>query len=144
MAGHDILARIAILHDAQSSAIEPRLRARGYRWATFQLLTTLYGHAKGLVQADVARRLAITPPTLTEAIQNHTRMGLVEQVEDKRDRRSKRILLTPAGKAAVKLMVRDIAAIENDMLKGISEEELAGLANILDRIQENLTREEVP
>ncbi|MBL8049178.1 MAG: winged helix DNA-binding protein [Chthonomonas sp.] len=138
MAGQEILARIAILHDAQSSAIEPKLRARGYRWATFQLLTTLYGHARGLVQAEVARRLAITPPTLTEAIQLHLRLGLIEQVDDRRDRRSKRVLLTPAGKAAVKLMVRDIGAIEEQMLKGITETELSVVARVLDQMLTNL------
>lgn len=140
MADHDLLLRVAVLNDLQSGILEPLLKRRGYRWSTFQLLSTLLPHPRGLVQAEVARRLEITPPTLTEAVKNHVEAGLIEQKDDRRDKRAKRIILTASGKAAIRAMLKDTTSLEGAMVKGIGDTELRITAMTLDKMQENLEK----
>lgn len=141
MQGPDILARIAILYELQAATVEPLFRERGASWATFQLLSSLHHSPKGMVQADVARRLEITPATLTETIQLHVKKGLVEQVASTKDKRSKLVKLTPEGNQLLRKLVRDIARVEMKMVSGLSEQEASLLADLLDRMMDNLSPE---
>jgi len=138
----DILARVAILNELQVGKIEPRIRAMGGSWSTFQLLSTLQAHGKPISQAEVARRLEITPATLCESVASHVKKGWIEQVPSTKDARVKNLRILQPGKQLLQKMVKEFAQIEVEMLKGLSPRELTLVGDALDKMIANLEPEE--
>ena len=60
-------SRVATLYELQSAWLEPKLKEMGVRWTTFQLLATIFGAGDDARQAEVARRLGVSPATLSES-----------------------------------------------------------------------------
>lgn len=135
---NDLLARVAILNELQVALIEPRIRQMGGSWSIFQLLSTLQGHGKPISQAEVARRLEITPATLCEQVAVLVRKGLIEQVPSTRDARVKNLRIQPMGKQLLQKMVKEFVFVEKEMVKGISPRELTLVADVLDKMIANL------
>lgn len=68
-------------------------------------------NAEGLRINELARRLAVRPPTITQMVAELERRGFVERVADPDDRRSVRVLVTQQG--------RDLAARQIDRMRGV-------------------------
>ena len=64
--------------------------------------------------------------------------GLIEQQSVPGDRRVRRLTLTPKAEEVKRMMDEDHEKFEATLRKGLSEEELATLFSLLDRLQENL------
>ena len=64
--------------------------------------------------------------------------GLIEQQSVPGDRRVRRLTLTPKAEEVKRMMDVDHEKFEATLRKGLSEEELATLFSLLDRLQENL------
>ncbi len=133
MASLDLTPRIAALYDLQAALMEPKLKKLGIGWSTFQLLSAVRGAGDEASQADVARRLGVTPATLSEAVTAHTKRGLLEQVPSGRDRRVKLLALTGRAKKILNAVLEEASVVEEKMVADLSKKDIAALLKLLDQ-----------
>jgi len=129
---------VAAVYELQSAWLEPRLRAIGVNWTTFQLLTTVSSAGKRASQVEVARRLGVTAATLSETVFTHVQKDLLEQVASSQDRRVKILQLTDKAKGLMRQIKKLIGESEALMSKGLLNGDSEQLAALLDRVMENL------
>lgn len=128
--------RIAAIYEAQAAFMEPRLAEIGVSWATFQLLTCIYA-AGSSSQAEIARRLGVTPATLSEAVTAQAKSGVVAQVSSSSDRRVKELRLTDKGTELMKQVIGIVEQSETVMVQGLKDAERVAAAKLLDRLLAN-------
>ena len=79
------------------------------------VLAQLLAAEQGLTPAQLAERAGTTPPSMTGVLRSLEREGLVRRRAMSDDRRSQRVLLTPAGRRKVEsllpLMARRLAEL---------------------------------
>lgn len=134
--------RIAAIYELQSAWLEPKLKSIGVNWSTFQLLTTVSGAGKKASQVEVARRLGVTPATLSESVYAHVEKGLLDQVPSSRDRRVKVLQLTDRSKSMLRQIKRLVSESEALIHQDLSDAESDRLARLLDKVLLNLEQEE--
>lgn len=132
--------RIAVAGRIVRSAADGALADHG---VGAQALGTLMRLAEedGITQADLARRQRVEPASVCRMVDRLSRDGLVERTPDPADRRSTRIVLTPAGR---RLAVRGggiVAGIEERISDLLTPEEARQLAHLLDKVLTGLTDE---
>lgn len=130
---------IATLYEIQSSFLEPRLKAEGVRWSTFQLLATVMAAGEEASQAEVARRLGLSPATLSESVGAHVKKGLIEQIAAKGDRRKRILALTPEAKRQMRAVAKHVQEFEQLLNRQLSESERSQTAHNLSKIIDNLS-----
>lgn len=138
MAESAFIPRIAALHELQSIFLEPKLRKLGISLNTFQLLTAIHAAGASASQVEIARRLGISPATLSETVQVHIRRGLLDQAPSTTDRRVKILRLTKSSSSKLKEVVRLLDELEAEMLRGISPSALRQAMAVLDQVIENV------
>jgi DNA-binding MarR family transcriptional regulator len=76
----------------------------------------------GLSNAQLARRLWVTPQSMNEVISALERAGLIERVPDSGNRRILRTGLTEKGRETLAVCDSEILAMEREMLADVSPE----------------------
>jgi len=89
-------------------------------------------------QRDLETRFGITRSTASKVVALMVQKGLIEQQSVPGDRRVRRLTLTPRAEEVKRMMDEDHKNFEATLRRGLSEEELATLFSLLDRLQENL------
>lgn len=117
------------MNELLGAAMEPALMAHGLKPGTFDLLSTIHAAGPGATQAEIARRLGIKPPSLTEALQGLK--NFVEQQPSERDNRVKHLRLTAEGKKALTGSIRAVDAISKAIVAGIDKDQLATTIEVL-------------
>ena len=129
-----------LLCELLTSAIEPHLKRADMTLSTFELLSTVHALRNRGTQADVARRLGITPPSLSESVKAAQKMGLVDQVPSTRDGRAKVLHLSPLGTKSLNAVLRAVRTAETEMLAGLSASDTAVAIRVLRQANKNLAR----
>ena len=137
---HHLGSRVAGLYELQSAWLEPKLQSIGVRWTTFQLLATILGAGDDASQAEVARRLGVAPATLSESVQSHVNLGVIQQVPSKKDKRKKILVLTAKGNTLMQKIKVFVQECEKIMTQGLKAPEAANCAKIIDQMAENLEK----
>ena len=119
-----------------SAIMEPALAANGLKPATFDLLSTIHAAGEGATQANIAHRLGIKPPSLTEALRSVKH--LVEQVPSPTDSRAKHLRLTDRGVAALAAAIEAIEGASATLASGIDRAELAAAIDVMKRANQIL------
>lgn len=119
-------------------SVGPQVASAGISMATFDLISVIHASKEEETQANIARRLGVTPPTLSEAVRSAVKNGLVQQVSDPADARLKRLRLTPIGHKTLGDILGRINECETQMLEGISDHEIRVAKSVLWRITRNL------
>jgi DNA-binding MarR family transcriptional regulator len=101
-----------------ADAIAPAGVAIG-QWAVLLVLWA----QDGLTQAELARLVAIEPPTMVRTIERMVRDGLVTRTPDPDDRRATRIALTERGRLLRDELVPRAVAVNRATLARISEKD---------------------
>jgi DNA-binding MarR family transcriptional regulator len=127
-------AKVAAIYELQSAWLEPRLRAIEVSWTTFQLFSAIQAAGGKASQVAVARRLGVTPATLSETVFAHVQNGLVLQVPSTKDRRVKVLELTETGKAQFRNIKKLVLASEKAIGSSLEEKDAQRLEELLDRI----------
>jgi MarR family transcriptional regulator, organic hydroperoxide resistance regulator len=130
----------ALMNELMTLAIEPRCQEAGITLGTFELLTAVRAAGSRATQASIARRLGITPPSLTEALRNAVQSGLVEQVPNPRDSRSKGVKLTEKGSKALRKVMSAVNQAERALVEHVSSEELRVALAVLKRANRSLAQ----
>ncbi|BCK86795.1 transcriptional regulator SlyA [Sideroxyarcus emersonii] len=107
---------------------------------TFLQIRVLIGisYREGIRQVDLADGMDVQPITLVHAIDQLAKIGLVERRKDPDDRRAYQLFLTPAASPYLSAIEEVVAAIQTDMLRGLSKEQVSLLSSALQIMRDNL------
>ncbi len=132
-----VTVRISRLARVLRYRLDELLSEHGLTGVQFGLLNRL-ASTDGLVQADLGRRMAIEPATLTGIVQRLEREGWVQRACDPDNRRLQRVWLTEKARTALPELQRLQAQHRRRALAGLSSADLTRLEELLDRIEGNL------
>lgn len=142
----DIAAQLGFeLHSAarlMKRNFDRRAKSHGLTSSRWQVLWIL-NKDQGMKQAELAERMDVAPISLTRQIDLLEAEGLVERRQDPQDRRCFRVFLTKAAEPVLKTLRSLAQDTRGQALAGISADEQRLLLNLLTRVRENLSREEV-
>lgn len=96
--------------------------------------------AKGrdIFQKDIEKEFSIRRSTATGILQLMEKNDLIKRVSVENDARLKKLVLTDKAVQMDKRIVAGFGAISDLAFKDISEEELEGLMNIIQKVKKNL------
>ncbi|MBS1716238.1 MAG: winged helix-turn-helix transcriptional regulator [Armatimonadetes bacterium] len=119
--------------------LDSTLSELGLTQSTFDLLSAINAAGENASQADVARRLSITPPSLSESVRNAVKLGLIEQIPSSIDARVKVIRLTFLGKEKLERVVHSLNKIEEKCVNGVNQLDLRVATKVLRQATNNLS-----
>lgn len=133
-----VLPRVAVAYEMTHRMLEPILAREGITMATFELLSAIDAANGEATQTELATRLGIKPPSLSESIRQALERGYVEQRVPPKDRRARIVRLTKRGRKRLRTCLEAMEAAEQIALTGLSEEERLQLGRLLNRVAVNL------
>ena len=102
-------------------------------------IVALLRRQPGAIQAHIADLLDVEPITLTRMIDRLEAAGMVERQPDAKDRRLKRLFLTPQAQLIARDMQKIALETRGEALLGVSDAEHGLLLNILKKMHYNLS-----
>ena len=97
---------------------------------------------EGLNQRELAKLMLIREPSALHPVDRLEREGWVAKRSDPHNRRVRRLELTREGRRIYEENLPRVIRFNEDARQGITEEELDVFKSVLDRMIENVTREE--
>ncbi len=97
--------------------------------------------AEGLPsQAEIARAMGVSEPAVATTLKKMQKAGLVVRNMCERDNRYNEIHITPKGKKIIEQSRHRFEEFDQEVLAGISDEDIRVLSEILGRVDANLER----
>jgi len=131
-----------LIHDVsrlRRTAYDQRFKPFNITRAQWWVLANLSRrNCDGISQIELARLLEVGKVTLGGLIDRLEESGFVIRVPDKQDRRSKRIMRSPEGKALCDRMEVFAHSVSKEIMSGISNEEHRLFINVLTKMKRNL------
>lgn len=122
------------------TAFERRLASElqelGTSIAGFRLIGEVMTEPDGVRQAELARRLGVSPPTISAAVTRLEEAGLVFRMQDPDDSRARRVCLS--GDTSLLPGVEVLQRMESALFAGLSDDERAGVRRALSTLSERL------
>jgi MarR family transcriptional regulator for hemolysin len=109
----------------------------GITFRQFQVLATLVYEGE-MTQAALAERLLVEPPTLAGILARMEREGWIERVGCEEDRRRKHLSLRDGARPIWAKVVACLTKMRTQATRGLSEQEVATLKELLTRVQANI------
>ena len=131
-------AQASVLSELVAARFEPELVRAGINFSTFELLSAAHAADGKASQAELARRLGITAPSLCESIKQAVARELVEQRPYGRDRRVHRVQLTRKGGAVLRKVLIALAEIEDSLVAGLEPKRVEEAVALLQLAARNL------
>ncbi len=122
---------------AQTRIGDVRLRAVGLATAQLPVLSMLSGGGS-LSQTELARRAKVEQPSMAQLLARMERDGLIHRTPDPADRRSSLIALTPEAERRIPAGRAVLRQANAEMMRGLSEAEIAQLIELLGRVLRNV------
>jgi len=129
--------RLARTARVVSQAFERAMAEAGGSASTWQVLVLIRSQQWGN-QSEMAEALGITGPTLTHHLNAMESQGLVRRWREASNRRVQHVELTDEGIAMFDRLRHVAMRHDRRLRSGISEEETAELAALLDKLQAGL------
>jgi DNA-binding MarR family transcriptional regulator len=92
----------------------------------------------GVTHSSLAGQLSKSPATITKTVKRMEKAGFVERKPDPRDERLSRVYLTAAGRNVQAAVEQVWQAFELQAFDGFSQEEMAALRGLLQRVCHNI------
>ncbi len=89
-------------------------------------------------QKELARRLRVSPATVTVSLKSMERDGYVKKLSNAEDLRCKPITITEKGRRAARLIDEVFETLDHGMYRGFSPEDLSRIAGLYRRMIDNL------
>ena len=89
-------------------------------------------------QKELAKKLRISPATVTVSLRSMERDGYVKKLSSEEDQRRKPITITDKGRRAVKLIDELFETVDHGMYRGFSPEEMGLISGLYRRMIDNL------
>jgi MarR family transcriptional regulator for hemolysin len=113
-----------------------RVKSTSQTEARWMALYHLAREPGGLIQTELAERMAIRGPTLVRLLDALEVQGLVSRRSTPEDRRAKRVFIELAGTRIVAGLDEVAAELRADAFAGISDADLRTTLNVLQRASE--------
>lgn len=133
--------KIRLIHNQIKRVMEPKCEANeGYltgmqRW----MLGFLEAHAnEDIYQRDIEAAFSVSRATASNMLKTMESRGLVARIPVEHDARLKKVVLTEKACKIKQRARQDVREMEEQLTRGISEEELAVLHHCLDCMLANL------
>lgn len=117
--------------------LDARLERYGLTSVQWGVLAAL-SQVDGQSQAQLQHRLAIEGATLTPMVQRLERDGWIERAGDPLDRRRQRVWLARRSRESMAEIATEVEIYRQESLRGFSDQEIATLSALLDRMEGNL------
>ena len=129
-----------LFHDVariRSTVFDEFMQPHGLTRAQWWVLANLIRH-DGLTQRDLAERMEIGAVTMSGLIDRLEAQGWVERRDDPTDRRVKRVWLKDKAESIRKTVARGANQLNRMSLKGLSNEQIETLVDMMRVIRTNL------
>ncbi len=117
--------------------IDERLAPLGLTQTRWVTLYHLWRLGDGQPQCDLARAIGVEAPSLVRTLDQLSEQGLVERCPCDQDRRTKRVYLTQEAAPLLERIDAVVREARGEMLAGLNDAEVAQLAELLSRIEDN-------
>jgi len=97
-------------------------------------------HTKPLMASELADSLGVTRANITNLLTTLIDKDLIQQIEDKQDRRKKRLVLTNKGERLISSMQSERARSNAEMLVGLSKNEKESFLSYIQKATENIQK----
>ena len=115
--------------------VDRRLSLLGISFSEFHILFYLSGSkTKTLRRIDLAEHVGMSASGITRALNPMEKIGLVQKEANQRDARVSLVKLTPAGERVLSEALPALMSAADDLLAGLSEQEIVTLIAILKKI----------
>jgi DNA-binding MarR family transcriptional regulator len=139
---YNLAAQIFFTHHALSKAKQSQLLDIGITYVEFQLLWAVEGLGKAATPAEISRVLMRQPPTMSALLNRMEKNGLVKRKNDPKNKKLKRVVMTPKGKKSLKLARQN--DIMHTIMNSMTQQELNQLSSLLDKLKstaDSITKE---
>jgi len=123
---------------AVRARLDEIVRPTGLTAIQYTALTVLERH-DDMSSAQLARHSFVTAQSMADMITTLQGRGLIERHRDRADRRRLVVSLTAEGRVLLDRHRDEVAALEGDMIAGLSGPETAGLRAALNACYDNLS-----
>lgn len=126
-----------------ASLIETRVRAGlreefGVTLPRFDVLAQLDRAPDGLTMGELSDHLMVSNGNVTGLVDRLVEEGLISRAPSATDRRRSRVKLTPSGKRAFDAMTPQHERWIDDMMAGLSRQEMAQLLELLGKLKRSV------
>ena len=123
---------------AVRARLDEIVRPAGLTAAQYTALTVLERH-DDMSSAQLARHSFVTAQSMADMITTLQGRRLIERHRDRADRRRLVVSLTAEGRVLLDRFRDEVAALEGEMIAGLSGQEIAGLRAVLNTCYDNLS-----
>ena len=106
------------------SMLDEHLRTIGQSAARMEAMGAIMNSPSLSAQVDIAKRLRIEGPTMTQMLDTLEKDRLVERLPDPNDRRTKQLRLTAEGERVLEQIFEIADALRDRLLDGFTAEEI--------------------
>lgn len=121
--------------------LDERLKDLGVTQARWSTMVYLEKGGEGLTQRELASLMAIENPTLVRLLDSLEEQGLIERRPCPNDRRARRLHLTSSGRAFMDDLSGRAEILREEMLDGISDEDIECTVRVFHKILENAEKQ---
>ena len=123
---------------AVRARLEEIVKPAGLTAIQYTALTVLERH-DDMSSAQLARHSFVTAQSMADMITTLQGRGLIERHRDRADRRRLVVSLTAEGRVLLDRYRDEVAALEGDMITGLSRQQTGELRALLDACYDNLS-----
>ena len=95
----------------------------------------------GMTQLDLVKITKLKAPTISITLRNMEREGIVRREKNDNDRRETHVYITEKGREMHAKVLESFDKAEQIMLKGLSDDELNAVGNLIEKMTGNLRDE---
>jgi DNA-binding MarR family transcriptional regulator len=128
---------------AVRARLDEIVRPAGLTATQYTALTVLERHG-GLSSAQLARQSFVTAQSMADMITTLEGRRLIERHRDRADRRRLVVSLTADGRVLLDRYRDEVAALEADMIAGLSRQQIGELRGVLNTCYDNLSLATAP
>ena len=125
--------KMAVLARQMRQRFDERVEEMGVTRAKWVLIAAVAGNP-GSTQRELAATLEVSDVTAGRMIDRLCADGLIERLENPRDRRAYRVCLTPAARPVLEKLATAAEAYEAEMFSAMDERELETMDALLDKL----------
>lgn len=112
------------LHQISTQVFLARVREAGHDLTPVQFAALdALRHSPGIDQAGLADVIAKDRATTGAVADRLEQKGLISRSENRKDRRARVLILTPAGEAVLQALMPVVEAVQTEILEGLDAEE---------------------
>lgn len=121
------------------TVFDARVKERGLTLARARTLLALM-EQDGLYQKELAEALEIENATMVRLLDGLERQSFIERQTVQGDRRAKRVVMTAEGKILAEQVVKLAGDVREDLLEGVSDEELNVALKVLRKMSDSMNK----